>query len=211
VSTERTTTRRYAGKTVQERDEERRVRLLGAGLEVFGSTGYAGSAIETICSVARVATRDFYALFGNKARLLMAVDEWLVAEAGEQINEALAAGPFDVADTMRVGLRAYAESFAADPRRLRVHFFEVFAIAAEAFEHRRVTGYRLMEIFLTQSEELIARSLIPRRDLSITSGALLGATRYAMTDWAIDPSAHSLDDVVDELVRLYIAALSDRA
>lgn len=33
-----------------------------------------------------------------------------------------------------------------------------------------------MEIFLTQSEELIARGQIPRRDLSITLDAHLGAT-----------------------------------
>jgi hypothetical protein len=32
---------------------------------------------------------------------------------------------------MTVGLRAYANSFAADPRRVRVHFFEVFPIALD--------------------------------------------------------------------------------
>jgi hypothetical protein len=51
------------------------------------------------------------------------------------------------------------------------------------------------------------RGLIPRRDLSITSGALLGATRYAMSDWATNRSAHSIEEVIDELVRLYISAV----
>jgi AcrR family transcriptional regulator len=201
--------RRYGGKTVEERDDERRARLLDAGLAVFGTVGYAASAIEAICSEARVATRDFYSLFGSKDRLLLAVDEWLVGEAAARINAVLAPGPFDVSETMRRGLRAYAEFFAADPRRVRVHFFEVFAVAADAWEHRRDTGDQLMEIFQSQARSLMDRGLIPRRDLSITSGALLGATRYAMTDWATNRTAHSIDEVIEELVRLYIAALSE--
>jgi AcrR family transcriptional regulator len=201
--------RRYAGKTVEERDEERRERLLEAGLEVFGTIGYSASAIEAICSTARVATRDFYALFGSKERLLLAVDERIVAEAAERINDALAGAASGVAETMHVGLHAYAEVFVADRRRARVHFFEVLAIAADVWEHRRATGYRLMDIFITQGQTFMEQGLIPRRDLSITSGALLGATRYAMTDWAADPGTHSIDEVVDELVRLFIASLSD--
>jgi hypothetical protein len=32
-----------------------------------------------------------------------------------------------------------------------------------------------------------------------------------MTDWAMRPDAHTVDEVVDELVRLFVAGLSDRA
>jgi AcrR family transcriptional regulator len=92
-----------------------------------------------------------------------------------------------------------------------VHFFEVFAVTADAFDHRRLTGDRLMELFAAEAREFAAAGLIPERDLSITSGALLGATRYAMTDWAMRPDAHTVDEVVDELVRLFVAGLSDRA
>lgn len=210
MSTSRNEVRRYAGKTLEERQEERRERLLGAGLEVFGTVGYAGSSIEALCAAARVATRDFYALFGSKEHLLLAVDGRIVAETAERINGALnVAGRLGVEDTMRTGLRAYADSFVEDPRRLRVHFFEVFAIALDAWEHRRTTGDQLMEIFLARAAELIERGLIPARDFSITSGALLGATRYAMSDWATSPEAHSIDEVVAELVRLYIASVRE--
>jgi hypothetical protein len=51
------------------------------------------------------------------------------------------------------------------------------------------------------------QELIPVRDLSITSGALLGATRYAMTDWATHPEAHDVEQVIDELVRLFVSGL----
>src|SRR5437879_3104754 len=86
VTAQRGEMRRYAGKTLEERDEERRARLLEAGLEVFGTVGYGASAIEVICSTARVATRDFYSLFGSKELLLRAVDDQIVAEATARIN-----------------------------------------------------------------------------------------------------------------------------
>jgi hypothetical protein len=40
------------------------------------------------------------------------------------------------------------------------------------------------------------------------SGALLGATRYAMTDWAISDGAYPIDEVLAELVRLYLLAVA---
>jgi hypothetical protein len=52
------------------------------------------------------------------------------------------------------------------------------------------------------------QGLIPIRDLSITSGALLGATRYAMTDRATNPDAHDVVEVIDELVRVFVSGLS---
>jgi AcrR family transcriptional regulator len=208
MATRAPTARRYAGKSAEERDDERRTRLLDAGLEVFGTVGYAASAIETICSTARVATREFYALFGTKERLLLEVDGRIVSEAAAGIAAALDSAPEGVAPRIRAGLRAYAEVFVDNAHRARVHFFEVLAVAAEADGHRRVTGDQLMGIFLAEGRRLMGLGLIPQRDLAITSGALLGATRYAMTDWATDPTRHSVDEVIDELVRLFVTGLS---
>jgi AcrR family transcriptional regulator len=207
----RAATRRYAGKSAEERDEDRRRRLLDAGLELFGTVGFANSAIETICSRARVATRHFYALFGSKEALLLAVDGAIISEAAARITAALASAPPGVAARVRAGLRAYADVFVENRHRARVHFFDVLAVSGDAEVHRRVTGQQLMDLFLGEGDRFMEQGLIPVRDLSITSGALLGATRYAMTDWATNPDAHDLDEVIDELVRLFVAGLSYEA
>jgi hypothetical protein len=39
----------------------------------------------------------------------------------------------------------------------------------------------------------------------------LGSFTGAMTDWATNPDAHDLDEVIDELVRLFVAGLSYEA
>jgi AcrR family transcriptional regulator len=211
MSEERVATRRYAGKSAEERHADRRERLLEAGLEIFGTVGYAGSTIEGICSRARVATRHFYALFASKEELLLAVDGAIIDAAAQGIRAALAAAPGDVASRVRAGLQAYADIFTEDRRRARIHFFDVLGVSGDAETHRRVTGQKLMDLFLGEGDRFMEQGLIPVRDLSITSGALLGATRYAMTDWATNPEAHAVDEVIDELVRLFVSGLSDAA
>ncbi len=199
---------RYAGKTAAERDLERRERLLDAGLATFGSVGLGQSAIETLCSDARVATREFYNLFATKERLLLAVDDRIVDEAAAAIDKALTEVADDPATRIRSGLRAYATTFTSDPLKARVHFFEVLAVSTDAAPHRRLTGARLMGTFLAEAERYMEAGIVPRRDTAITGVALLGATRYAMTDWAISPSRHTPDDVIDELTRIFLATMT---
>jgi AcrR family transcriptional regulator len=199
--------RRYAGKDADERAREQRDRLLDAGLQVFGAGGFASSSIETICAQARVSTRTFYELFASKELLLLAVDARIVARTAARITDALGEAGGSAAERVTAGLTAYAAGFVDDPHTVRVHFFEVLAAVADSDVHRRVTGDQLMELFLGQGREMMEADLIPRRDLSITSGALLGATRYAMTEWAISDGAYSVQQVIAELTRLYLLAL----
>ena len=199
---------RYAGKTLAQRASERRERLLDAGLATFGSVGLAQSAIEPLCGDARVATREFYNLFGSKERLLLAVDDRIVHEAATAINDALTQVPDEPAARIHAGLTAYATTFTADEHKARVHLFEVLAVSSDAAPHRRVTGARLMETFIAEAERYMQVGIVPRRDLSITSVALLGATRYAMTDWAISPATHTPDDVIDELTRIFLVTMT---
>jgi AcrR family transcriptional regulator len=200
----------YGGKTPEERTQERRERLLESGLETFGTVGLAQSAIESLCSEARVATRHFYELFGSKEQLLLSVDEWVVSEATGAVIGAVGQSGADTEDRIRAGLRAYVKVFADDPRRARVHFFEVLAAAPDIAHHRRAAGTLLFETFAAEAARAMNDGRAPRRDLSLTSVALLGATLYVMSDWAAQPDRHSLEEVVDELTRLYVTSLETR-
>ena len=58
--------RRIRGLDAQQRLDERRRLLLDAGLELFGTAGYAATSVEQLCQAAYVSTRSFYELFPNK-------------------------------------------------------------------------------------------------------------------------------------------------
>ena len=63
----------WRGSTLEQRSDERRERLMSAGLEIFGTTGYQSSTVSGICSAAKVSTRTFYELFDQRADLLEAI------------------------------------------------------------------------------------------------------------------------------------------
>jgi len=64
---------RYGGRTADERRAERRERLLDAGLELFGTQGYANTSIEALCSATRLNPRYFYESLKTREELLRAV------------------------------------------------------------------------------------------------------------------------------------------
>ena len=64
------TKRIYDGIDAGNRVENRKQKLLLAGLEVFGTDGYARATIKSICSKAQLTERYFYESFKNKEDLL---------------------------------------------------------------------------------------------------------------------------------------------
>ena len=51
--------RDYDGKTADERVADRRARLIGAGLELFGEHGYAGTSIRSVLRQSGLRDRYF--------------------------------------------------------------------------------------------------------------------------------------------------------
>lgn len=63
--------RRCGGLEVGERRERRRVALIEAGLEVFGTVGYAESTVEALCAQAGIRNkRYFYEPFPDREALI---------------------------------------------------------------------------------------------------------------------------------------------
>src|SRR3954454_23347787 len=111
------TGRRYAGRSTVERQEERRTRLLEAGLELFGTEGWSASPIERLCAQARVATRSFYEEFSSREALLLAVYAQITQGAARAVAGGLEAAGQGIEQRVEAGLRAYIGHLTEDPRR----------------------------------------------------------------------------------------------
>jgi AcrR family transcriptional regulator len=72
-----TVTRPYGGVKAEARRQERRQRLLDAGLEVFGHKGYHHTTVRDICVAAGLTERYFYESFKSLRLLFDAVHEQL--------------------------------------------------------------------------------------------------------------------------------------
>jgi AcrR family transcriptional regulator len=193
--------------TAADRDSDRRARIVAAGLEIFGTRGFATSRIADLCRFARVTERNFYDHFASREELLIAVYDQVVGEAYAAMTEALAADVDDPVAEIRAGLGAFVRTFARDERKLRVNFVEVVGASPAVEAHRRRAIERFRTLLIRRVERRIQQGIAVPADFRLTASALVGAIQESLVDWAWRRERPPIEKVLDELVRLYALAL----
>lgn len=205
----RRSTGRYAGKAASERQAERRRRFLDAGLQLFGAgPGYRATTVAALCVQAGLSTRQFYEEFRTLEDVLAALHLEVNDLAETAVIQALDRGadlPF--AARYAAVFRAYAASFADDPRRIRITFTEIVGVSPRMDEQRLARRAKWVELIRAEAVAAAQRGEAAERDYRLTAAAFIGSVNGLLHDWATGWVDASLDEVVDELVRLLLAAL----
>jgi AcrR family transcriptional regulator len=195
----------YGGVDAGLREEDRRKKLIEAGLEAFGTIGYARTNIKTICRLAGLTERYFYESFENKEDLLSGVYRELVEE---QHREALEI--FERSDSLPMeaasrALRTFYHRFAQDPRRAHVQLFEILGVSPRIDrEYREAMGtlagmVRLffLKVFPGIGQERLDRSIIPT--------GLAGSMVMIAHEWVLGGFTKPLDDIVAQSMDFFTA------
>ena len=177
---------------------ERRGKLLEAGLELFGATGYAKTGIKGICNLAGLTERYFYESFKNKEEFLICVYNRVVDELAAMIKEVVNGPGSDSLGVLSEALRRYYGAFLADPRKARILFFEVLGVSPEVDrQYRKATS--LMADMISAA---VCRGFpeIDKKDLdaSIIPTGLTGAVNLIAERWVLDGFKTPLDEIVDQ-------------
>lgn len=196
--------RRYAGRSSAQRRAERRGRLLAAGLEVFGTAGWSGATIEQLCLAAAVATRSFYEEYASREALLLAVYARVLADVTESVEQALSEAGEDAERRVRAGVAAYVDAVTTDPRRARIVHREVRA--AGVLEEERHAGLQAFAGLIAR-ESVVLGVTGPAAGNRLTALALAGAVNELLIDWVATSPPPPTAPLVDELTRLFLAAL----
>jgi AcrR family transcriptional regulator len=197
--------RRYRGISASERRARRRERFLEAGLEVFGTRGYASSSIRSVSAVASLNSRYFYESFASREDLLYCVYQRIVVDIATRAGAAVAA-----ADTIegkaRAGLRAGWTVLTEDRRKARVVALEVVGVS-ERLEHlRRQARHALADITVQGALSVAGSDIRLRLDPVLTARALMGGVVEILADWINGDVDASVDEVVEHFTRLFTAA-----
>jgi AcrR family transcriptional regulator len=198
--------RAYGGRSAEERQSERRARLVAAGLECFGTDGLRSTTIRQLCQTAGLNERYFYESFRTREELLAAVYEDLLDDLVGRVVRAVSAAPPEPLARARAGLEAFAETLASDHRRARVQLLEVVGVDEELERRRRARMHQFAELIEAIAGELIDLSHVDPDRRRLTAMALVGATNELLIDWFLDPGRTPLARVVDTAVDLYDAA-----
>lgn len=196
--------RPYAGRGPDERRAERRRRLLDAGLQVFGTTGWEEAGIALLCATARVGTRAFHEEFDSREALLRELATEIVMDGVARIAAALDEAPPTLEAKVTAGLTSYLHFLTEDPRRARVAYGAApSASGLLADRHRASAGFA--ELISVQAGALgVATRAVDNPLLAL---ALTGAVGELLGYWAATSPPPDVQPIIDELIALFIAAL----
>jgi AcrR family transcriptional regulator len=201
--------RHYGGRSDAQRRAERHERLMDAGLELFGSEGYAGTSIERLCATASVSTRNFYEEFAGREALLIALHERITQQALQNATIALAGHE---QDPLRVRIdrmvRAYITTTSGDPKWTRLAYVEVVGVSAAVEQHRLMWRERIVKFLVEEADRAAKRGEAEARDFHLTAVAFIGAVNELVYYWSMHNRSTPLDDLCDELTRLAVAAIT---
>jgi AcrR family transcriptional regulator len=203
MSSERT----YAGLGADQRRADRRTRLVDAGLVLFGSRGYAKTTIEQVCSEAGVATRHFYEHFGGREALLRSVYEQIIGEVTEAVLTARDSAGDGLEARFQAGIAAFCHGLTGDERKARVVLLEIVGVSPELETLRHGVIAAFAALVRDEAARFTDRGELPPRRWDLTAVAVVGAVHEMLIDWLLRERRPPVERIVDEGVRLAVAAL----
>ncbi len=198
--------RRYGGRTPEERQADRRRRLLDSGLELFGTAGFSPVGINRICASAGVTARHFYEDFATREDLFVALYDEIMAEVVIAIGEALDAAPSDHIGVTETSLSAYAHALLDDPRRARICCVELQGVSEQVRRHAADNFVFFADMIHEQAIRLAESGEIRiAEQTNFINTVLVGGTNEAMVAWLRAENPPPIDTLVEELTRVYVA------
>lgn len=181
---------------------------MDAGLELFGTEGYAATSIERLCAVAGVSTRNFYEEFSGREALLLALHDRVLDHAMKAVRRALAGADDEpLSRRIELAVAAYVTATAENPHRARLSYVEVVGVSETVERHRLAWRQRWVALLTAEADRAAERGETLPRDFHLSALALIGAVNELVYHWAVGADNDSLDNVVAEMVRIATAAL----
>ncbi len=196
--------RLYRGVSAAERRDERRERLLQAGLELFGTRGYADSSIRAISAQAGLNSRYFYESFSSREDLLYRLYRRIVRDLAVVVIEATAQAE-SVEAQARAGLRAGWNALTEDPRKARVIHVEVVGVSERLERLRRDNRHAFANIVVQNGLSFAGDPSRLLMDPTLTSRSLMAAVVDMQVDWLNGDVDASVDEIVEHFTRMFTA------
>ncbi len=186
------------------RETERRKKLIAAGLEAFGTKGYAKTNIKSICTLAGLTERYFYESFHGKEDLLSALYRELVdQQKADSLTILKEAGSWPL-DAVSKALRSFFLDLKENPHRAQVQLFEVMGVSPRIdMQYREAMRLlaEMVKLFLSRSfpgisDEEWKESIIPT--------GLAGSIILISHEWVLGGFVTPLDDIIDQSMEIFI-------
>ena len=197
--------RTFRGLTAEQRAAARREALIGAALDLIGTSGWSSATMTAICGRAGLTERYFYESFRNRDALFLSLIREVVERIEQAVVTAAAAPGLTKRERNRGLVEACLEILLADPRLGRVALLE----GVEQPELRRVRREaltRLERLLEANWTALVGPgSAGAGSPPALVAASLVGAAQELLTRRLDGELAATDEQLADHLVDLAIA------
>ncbi|MDT5327541.1 MAG: hypothetical protein QOF25_4693 [Mycobacterium sp.] len=188
--------RPYRGVSATDRRDQRRQRLIDAGLQLFGTQGIAAVGIVDVCAEAGLTKRYYYENFASIDKLADAVFEHVTGNIVAAVAPAIAVGG---GRDPRPALTAYARALLSDPRVVR--FLAIESQAGPLKNHRDEFPTRAVELWFAFAAN--DDVLPPPNEMRLKAYGFIGAAQQIGVAWLDGQLPLTMDEVIDQLVDMF--------
>lgn len=203
-----TNKRRYGGVLPEERQRQRRAKLIEGATEVFGTKGFHASTVREVCVAAHLTERYFYESFKTLSELFIAVYVQLRAELMDKTLAVLNDAEQTPVGVLAPALRVFLEFVRDDPRRGQIMLVDALGINSEV---ARISGDTARDYGMLLRSRLL--SLIPEDaakdvDLDLLSDGMIGLNILLAARWMQNGFVTPIEKVVRTNTLPYLGLLS---
>lgn len=199
--------RRYRGVSNEIRKAERRLKLIEAGIRVFGSTGYHAATVKGLCQEAGLTERYFYENFSNAEALFTACYLHITDNLRDRLQAVLLSVDAENLElATRTGLHVFFSQFKESPQAARILLVEVLTVNRHLEELSLKTLYSFVDML-----ETLAKPLIEQRqdaqdeglDSTLLASGLVGSVLYMAARWSMDGCRKPVEAVVENAMLIF--------
>lgn len=176
--------RRYGGVGKAQREQARRAALIDAATEVFGTVGFRRATVRSVCRLAKLNDRYFYAAFENLEHLLRATYAHHAQSLLGQLQAAVAESAPTLDARLDAGLRTFF-AFLRQPPAARVLLLEVMGVSPETDQTYQRYIFEFAKLILAMADAPAPIGEDAQAQARIVGLALVGAMTNAGTAWVL--------------------------
>ncbi|MGW6494475.1 TetR/AcrR family transcriptional regulator [Nonomuraea angiospora] len=191
----------YGGKSADQRERERRERLIAVASRAFSERGFANTGIDVLCWRAEMSLRVFYRLFHAKEEVFAAVVSRCVDDAVTAVIRRLETADQEAYAQVEAAVVAYVEYVTGNRR--------IYRLLHEEMHHLRGREAWGDPLVMVLARTLKGRLDWPEIEVRLMAAALAGVTAALLGEWHRDDGVSA--DQVRETVLWLCSAIASSA
>lgn len=200
--------RRYGGVDSEERQRQRKVKLIEAGLAVFGEKGFHQTTVRDVCKHAGLTSRYFYESFDGMSALFKAVYLSVSRELMQATIMALASCQPDPEKLAEAALRTFLAFVREDLPRARVALIDVLSIDESMASLADKATSDFAQLIENLMHQMFPKLGATEYDFKMLAIGLVGANTGIATQWVRDRCKAPLEDILRSTLTIFQACIT---